>query len=340
MNLFERLYYAGFSLKQRYATGRRKRLPFRVISIGNLTTGGTGKTPATIAIAKEALARGLSPIILTRGYRGKAKGPCFVTKGEAPLLTAEEAGDEPLLMASRLRGVPIVKGPDRYESGTFAIEALGLNQEQGSSGTIFLLDDGFQHFRLYRDLDIVLIDGEHPFGRGRLLPTGRLREPLTSLCRANTMVITKGRNTSGSSGPDTEMIFRTVRKHNPSAKVHSAGHLPVTAGDSKGTGHPVSIIAGEPVFGFCGIASPDSFQRTLTEAGAVISGFRSYPDHHSYKASDIALVAKEAEESKCRWIVTTEKDIIKIGHLDLPENTLIIGIEFCVDSSFFDQILG
>src|SRR3990172_6618152 len=195
MYLFEFLYYLGFSAKKHYSLGRQRRLPYRVISIGNLTTGGTGKTPATMALAEEAKKRGFRPVILTRGYRGKAKGPCFVTKGEGPLLALEDAGDEPFLMAERLSGIPIVKGGNRYEAGMFAVKELFGQSPQLPDGLLFLLDDGFQHRGLYRNKDVVLIDAGNPFGGGRLLPFGGFTEPITAIAHSNVLVLTKTGNT-------------------------------------------------------------------------------------------------------------------------------------------------
>ena len=157
MNFPEYLYYLGLSAKKYIALKNQKRLPLRVISIGNITLGGTGKTPAAIAVAEEAKKRGFRPIILTRGYKGTAQGPCFVTKGEKPLLNAEQAGDEPMLMAERLTGVPIVKGSDRYSAGLFALQYFNPQPSTFNPQFLFILDDGFQHWNLYRDRNILLI---------------------------------------------------------------------------------------------------------------------------------------------------------------------------------------
>ncbi|MBA4372636.1 MAG: tetraacyldisaccharide 4'-kinase [Thermodesulfovibrio sp.] len=338
MNILERIYHAGLSWQQRRNLADRKRLPCRVISIGNITVGGTGKTPATMALAQEALKRSLAPVILTRGYRGTARGPCFVTTGSGPLLSAGEAGDEPYLMARRLSGIPIVKGPDRYKSGIFALDRIRLQDQAAGSETLFLLDDGFQHSRLFRDMDIVLLDAEDPFGGNRLLPFGRLREPLAALERADIIVVTKSGIKMDGRGPAIEKTLNSVREYNTKAGLYIADHLPVSATDRCGREQPLRILAGKKIFGFCGIGSPGSFLKTLKDTGAEVAGFRPFRDHHRYTPADIAGLAKEAGELKCEWIVTTEKDIIKIEHLDLPENILIIRIEFSIDSSFYDRV--
>ena len=160
MGPFSHIYNAILSGRKFIISHLKKpgRLPVRVISIGNLTLGGTGKTPAVIAVAVEAKKKGLQPIILTRGYKGRAKGPCFVSKGEGHVLSFTEAGDEPYMMAEKLKGTPIVLGKNRYRSGLFALENLLSGNKSDQSGIIFILDDGFQHIALHRDIDVLLID--------------------------------------------------------------------------------------------------------------------------------------------------------------------------------------
>lgn len=337
VNFLEHIYQAGFSWQQKRKLANRRHLPCRVISIGNLTVGGTGKTPATMALAQEALRRGQAPIILTRGYRGTAPGPCFVTTGNGPLLSAGEAGDEPYLMAYRLRNVPIVKGPDRYASGVFALDRIWQNTPPGEK-PLFLLDDGFQHFRLCRDMDLVLLDSGDPFGGERLLPLGRLREPLTALERASIIVVTKSGMKMDGRGPELEKTLKRIGRYNAKAPLYIADHLPVSVMAKDGREYPVSLLSGKKILGFCGIGSPGSFAKTLTDTGALVAGLRPFRDHHRYTSSDIQSLVKEAAALNCEWIVTTEKDIIKIEQLDLPENILIIRIEFSIDSSFYDRV--
>jgi tetraacyldisaccharide 4'-kinase len=174
------------------------KLPAKVISIGNLTLGGTGKTPAVISIAQEAKKRGFTPCVLARGYKGKAKETCFISKGEKPLLNSREAGDEAYLMAEILKGMPVVKGKNRYEAGKLALENF-------QSEILFILDDGFQHWRLHRDIDVLLIDATDPFGNEKLFPEGIMREPFSAIRRAHFIVITKA---------DVELIKsgNTIRK--------------------------------------------------------------------------------------------------------------------------------
>lgn len=330
MNISEFLYYLGYSAKKLYSLRNQKQLPCKVISIGNITVGGTGKTPATIAVAEEAKRRGFSPVVLTRGYKGRAKGPCFVTKGNSPLLTVEEAGDEPVLMAERLRGIPVVKGSNRYESGIFAIDGI----PHAPCSMLFILDDGFQHWRLYRDKDIVLIDANNPFGNRMLLPSGRLREPVSSLARADIIVLTKLEKIQ------EHDLIKEIRQYNPKSPIFFAEHTPVSCRLLSGEERPLSWTLDKKLFGFCALSSPESFKETIESIGAKLVGFKTYRDHYRYRHKDMLRIKEEAEKCGADWIVTTEKDIIKIRGLDLPENILIIRIEFSIEKNFYEEIFS
>ncbi len=336
MRLLESLYYLGFSASQRYSLAHQKRLPCRVISIGNITVGGTGKTPAAIAVAEAAQKRGLKPVILTRGYKGRAKGPCFVTDGKEPLLSVRDAGDEPVLMGERLKGVPIIKGSARFDAGMFALRKLQIGEAELKSH-IFILDDGFQHRSLYRDKDIVLLDYENPFADNLLLPLGRLREPVNSLCRADIVVITKtGGNSRKDNGANDEML-KVIRRYSPKSALFFARHTPVSCALHSGEEKPSRWLAEKKVFGFCAIASPDAFRKTLADLGALVCGFRAFSDHYRYMRQDISAIIQAAKQSGAGWIVTTEKDIIKARSLDLPDNIAVVRIIFDAEESFFDR---
>jgi len=344
MNIAEYLYYLGLSAMKFLALKNQKRLPFRVISIGNITLGGTGKTPAAIAVAEEAKKRGFRPVILTRGYKGTAQGPCFVTKGDKPLLTAEQAGDEPLLMAERLTGVPIVKGSDRYEAGMFAIRELSIQHSASELSLsvppkpqppipIFILDDGFQHWKLFRDRDIVLIDSRNPFGNRKLFPAGRLREPLTALNRADVIMITKAEREDAG-------LVAEIRKYNKHAPIFFSVHRVVAVRSGSGEKKPPDRLRGRKVFCFCGLADPESFGNSVAASGAEVAGMKAYRDHHLYCQQDVAEIVKECGSSGASWIITTEKDFVKLRNLDLPENILIIEITFIADRPFFETVFA
>jgi len=331
MGIPEFLYYIGLSAKRAYLLRHQKKLPCKVISIGNITVGGTGKTPATIALAEEAKRRGFSPVILTRGYKGRAKGPCFVSRGEGPLLDVDEAGDEPVLMAERLRGIPIVKGSDRYKAGLFALQHFNAHP-------LFILDDGFQHWKLYRDKDILLIDSLNPFGNGALLPLGKLREPLGAMKRADIVVLTKYEGPDGIQRRAAEGVIAEIKKYHANVPVFLSDHAMVTASLKAGEKISPARMKDRKVFGFCALGNPDSFRNTVAATGAVITGFRTFRDHYTYSGEDMANIRLEAGKSGAEWIATTEKDMIKIRDLDLPENIIIIRIEFSIDEEFYDEV--
>ena len=345
MGPLEFIYYLGYSLKKSRSLRNQERLPHKVISVGNLTVGGTGKTPAVIAIAEEGVKKGFSPCILTRGYKGTAKGPCFISKGEGPLLGVDEAGDEASLMADKLRGVPIVKGKNRYEAGIFAMRNLRSFATDQPSGAgkphlLFILDDGFQHWRLSRDIDILLIDSTNPFGNKKLLPTGRLREPLKEMKRADIIVLTKLRKEAADPYPGHAGLTSEIRRYNPDAPIYRSAHIPVGLRTLSGRDMPLAVLADKPVFAFCGIGSPSSFRETLAGTGAEVRGFMSFMDHHAYDGRDLQRIVGTARECSAGWIVTTEKDIMRLRGLEDVENLVALSIAFRAENSFYDEIFA
>jgi tetraacyldisaccharide 4'-kinase len=341
MTFPEFLYYIGYLIKKHYALKNLKRLPHKVISIGNITLGGTGKTPAGIALAREAIKREINPCILTRGYKGKAKGPCFVSRGEDPLLDEHQAGDEALLMAKKLKDVPIVKGKNRYEAGMFALNSLPLAQRPN----LFILDDGFQHWHLFRDKDIVLIDSVNPFGNRMLFPLGSLRESLVEMRRADIIVITNTLTPPSplrgeGKGGGVDNLISQIRQYNTSAPIFFAQHKPSEF--IKMTGDKLSIewAKDKKFFGFCGIGNPDSFRKTLLSLDIDLKGFKIFKDHHRYSPDDIKKFINQAKISNAQWIVTTEKDIIRLKGFDVVENLVSLAIEFTIDEGFYDAVFG
>lgn len=336
MNPLEYIYFAGYRVKSRGDLKRIRRLPLPVISVGNITTGGTGKTPAVIAIAKESRKRDLNPCILTRGYGGKLKGPLFVSEENY----ARDVGDEPLLIASSLRDVPVIKCPDRYEGGMFALDNLEDKPD------IFILDDGFQHRKLHRDMDVVLVSGTDPFGGERLLPVGRLREPLAGLSRAGAFIITK---TVHGNVDDKGRIEETLREHNQHAPVFTSVHEPsgvrlgvtrhMTAGKRDEGFETLDWLRGRKVYALCAIADPGSFVRSLEQSGAIVAGKSFFRDHHKFSAIDMRTVSNSARSLGVSWILTTEKDIMRLRALkDAPENCASLSIDFRVRHGFYDHI--
>lgn len=300
------------------------RLPAKVISIGNLTLGGTGKTPAVIAVAQEAKARGLQPCILTRGYRGKVKGPCLV---RADKNSVAEYGDEPVLMAAELRDVPVVKCADRYKGGKYALNSLPL-----TPNSVFILDDGFSHWQLHRDADVLLIDATNPFGNERLFPEGILREPFSSLKRADIIIITKANMAPKDS---IDKITSKIREHNPGAPIYNASHKPVGLINSSGEMRELSTLRNKHIYVFSGIANSTYFHATLRASGAVIVDFMNFKDHHSYSQKDLDKIKSAAAGLE---LITTEKDLVKLKELDMPENLSALKIEFSIDKDFYDTL--
>jgi tetraacyldisaccharide 4'-kinase len=309
-------------------------LPARVISVGNLTLGGTGKTPATIAIACEARRRGLNPCILTRGYRGSGKGPCLVTMGNKPLIGPSEAGDEAYLMAEKLKDVAIVKDHDRHRGGIYFLDNLKSRIPNPKSQIIFILDDGFQHWKLKRDIDIVLIDSSSPLKEEHLLPEGRLREPLSALERADIIVLTKIEDAEDRLISDN---IELIRRYNPSSPVYRAYFRPSGLIDIKGNIEDTDRLKGNRVYAFAGIANPSHFRSMLISLGADLTGFRRFMDHHNYTENDLRDIEKDAKGFE---IITTEKDMVKLKNSGRLDNLHALRIEFTIDQDFYDRIFN
>lgn len=308
------------------------KLPAKVICIGNLTLGGTGKTPAVIAVAQEAKKRGHNPCILTRGYKGKARDISFVSRGEGPLLSPADAGDEACLMAHALKGVTIIKGKDRFRAGIAAFDNAQLAIINIQAPTLFILDDGFQHWKLHRDVDVVLIDATNPFGNEKLFPEGIMREPFDALRRAHIIVITKADMAVPGA---VQTITRKIRGYNHDVPVFTASHKPDGLINIKGETDGIDALRGKRIYAFSGIANPSYFQSSLVKCGAHIVEFKKFRDHHMYSQSDIEEIKGEAVGLD---IITTEKDLVKLKELDVPENISALKIKFSINDEFYDTL--
>jgi len=278
-----------------YARGtlRPRRLPARVISVGNLTVGGTGKTPLVLWLAQRLQGAGLRVAILSRGYGRSVRQARIFANG---IPRVEEAGDEPVLLARRLHGVPLGIAADRF--------AVGLQLAARHRPDVFLLDDGFQHLRLARDLDIVLLDASDPFGGGYVLPAGALREPVDALVRAQVVVLTRSRQAADSA-------IEAVRLYNPRVPVFRARTR--LAGVLDATSHkpvPRETLAGVPVLAFCGIGNPAAFWQDVRDWGFRLAGTQAFPDHHRYSADDFRRIARQADRYAAQALLTTEKDVV------------------------------
>ena len=274
---------------------RTRRLNRPVISVGNLAVGGTGKTPMTALIARYLLATGRRVVVLSRGYGGSHKGrPRIVSDGETLFMSAAEAGDEPYLLARDLPGLMVVVGADRYAAGLLA--QLELHPD------CFLLDDGFQHLRLHRDLNVLLLDCRNPFGNGWTLPAGLLREPVSAKGRAELIVMTRC--------GDGEKIPPVAAPGVPHlcAGHHLSGIVPLDGGESR----PLSALYGELVLAFAGVAHPDRFFSGLVEAGVELVGSLALPDHAVYDDRTVAGIRRSFRSTGATCLVTTAKDAVKL----------------------------
>lgn len=313
-----------------YRTGllRSSALPCRVVSVGNMTLGGTGKTPTVIYLAQLFQSRGLKTAVLSRGYRSQIPGPfAVVSDGQSILLGAREAGDEPLLLARALPGTPVIIGPSRAFAGRFAAEQF--------SPDIILLDDGFQHLKLKRDVDIVLIDQGMGFGNGRLIPRGILREPLSALKRADIFIITK--KTGKNQGQATEQLLAS---RNPRAPVFSAGYA--VKGLTALNGAPAAgmkDLRGKRVLALAGIGNPGYFTYLLRTHGIEVTEELLLPDHHRYTPGDAERLASCLHRVDC--IITTSKDACKMegdSFKHLPILVLEVMLEVEDEASFSDAL--
>lgn len=288
-----------------YAAGRRKAeaLPLPVISIGNLAAGGTGKTPLTIALARALGGRGLRVGVLTRGYRGSNEGraPLLVSDGARTLADPAAAGDEAVLLAHSLPGVPVVAGARRAEAGRALLAARASDPPD-----VLLLDDGFQHLALVRDADVVLVDGATPLANGRLLPRGPLREPPAALARADRVMARVGARV-GESAPLPDLSAWT-------AAPVLAARTRVT-GVTDAAGAPADPLDGVSVLGVAGIARPERFAATLADLGARVAGFAPYPDHAPYGPAEVATLRARAARCGAAVVAATAKDAVKLGPL-------------------------
>jgi len=277
-----------------------ERLPVPVVSIGNLTVGGSGKTPLAALVATVLGDLGATPAIVSRGYGRRTRGVRVVADREGVRLGAGDGGDEPRLLAEQLPGVPVVVGESRYEAGRVAVERCGADA--------LVLDDGFQHRTIAKDLEIVTVAGAEPWGNGRLFPRGILREPLSALRRAHVVVVTNP-PTATTRGE----IVQVLHERGSEAQVLAGSYRPETlrAGDG-GAALPPSTLAGRRVVAVAGLASPGGFASTLASLGAEVAELVEFPDPHRYSASDLERVRAAARRTGADRVVTTGKDWVRL----------------------------
>ncbi len=320
LSVLSQLYRAAISLRRKlYQHGvlRHSNLPCKVISIGNITLGGTGKTPLVISVAALLSDKKRRAVVVSRGYGRKDESKILiVSDGQTVLADTVTGGDEPVLIGSKLSGVPVVVGSNRSEAARYAIQRFHPD--------VIILDDGFQHLRLNRDIDIVLVDATDPFGNERLFPAGILREPVAFLQRTHAVVITRA---DASSSVDE---LRARIHQATQARIYTSYQRPVdlidcVTGDLK----PLSALRGTRVLACSGIARPESFPALLRSLGAVIASECIYPDHHQYTKTDLAAVFKNAADERVNMVITTEKDAVRMRALK-PDGIWALRIELAI----------
>ena len=316
-----------------YAVGlfKVRRLPCRVISVGNITVGGTGKTPAVIAIAKHLQQQNVRAAILLRGYkRASREQVTIVADGERVCATLKESGDEAYMLAKHLSGIPIIVGRHRYQAGRVALERFDVD--------VLLLDDGFQHRQLARDVDILTLPvhsaaPEHPFrDREKLLPAGTLREPVTALRRADVILLTH--TDAVDMLRDTKAAFQQFA---PNALILESVHQPIRLYPCRG-GVPqpsfeemaLKVLDGKRILAVCGIGNPDAFVATLRQYSPEHVELMAFPDHHVYTEVDMAAIDTAFQTSRADLIVTTQKDEQKLVDLVADREVVIAVLEIAL----------
>ncbi|MCC6415377.1 MAG: tetraacyldisaccharide 4'-kinase [Opitutaceae bacterium] len=317
-----------------------------VVVVGNLTVGGTGKTPVVEKFARALRERGRKVAILSRGYKSKAPPvwkkwwwaishaaeppPRIVSDGRTVLLDSEQAGDEPYMLARNLPGVIVLVDKNRVKSGAYAIKKFGCDT--------LVLDDGFQYLPLKGRLNLLLVDKTNPFGNGHLLPRGILREPIKHLRRASYVFLTK------SNGERDADLEATIQKYNPGVDVIECAHQPkyLQRFDTVER-QPLSFLKGRRVLAFSGIATPESFEKFLRDLGAIIVARERFLDHYRYGEDDFTELAALAEAERAECLVTTEKDAVRIPHdrtWAKPLYYLRLEIEILRGAADFDEAVG
>ena len=298
------------------------RLPVKVISIGNITTGGTGKTPLVEFMARYLLEKNKKVAVLSRGYGGKN----HLQKNN------DNVNDECLILRENLQNVPVLAGKDRVKNGEIAIRDFDVD--------CLLLDDGFQHLKLKRDLDIVVIDSLNPFGGENLIPRGSLREPLKNLGRADLFIIS---HCNQSNEQAIKSIYTKLNHINSDAPVCESIHRPVhlesiTDGSIQGP----EWLMGKRIYGLSAIGNPESFTYTLKGLGADLIKHRKFHDHHNYNREEIDDVVSEAKTLGADAIVVTQKDIVKIRKMNINESNLLslkIEVQITKGIEFYEEAI-
>ncbi len=304
----------------RRGTFQTTKLDRPVISVGNITTGGTGKTPLVEHVARTIAARGKKVCILTRGYGRKDPHlQVIVSDGYGVLASPTEAGDEPYLLATKLSGLSaVISSADRIAAGREAIKDFGTD--------CFVLDDGFQHLRIARDLNIVTIDATNPWGGGRLLPHGRLRESMDGMSRADCVVLTRCDQVTSVDALREEILRLTSGKPVFESQMRMVRVSPLKNGGE-------TLVAPARVAAFCAVGNPESFFESLRKAGYEIGVTRAFPDHHVYSQDEIDALVGLAKDAGATALITTAKDAVKLKTLPFSIPCYVMEIEIAIDDA-------
>ena len=304
----------------RRGTFQTTKLDRPVISIGNITTGGTGKTPLVEHVARLIASQGKKVCILTRGYGRKDPHlQVIVSDGYGVLASPSEAGDEPYLLATRLKGLAaVISSADRIAAGREAIKDFGTD--------CFVLDDGFQHLRLARDLNLVTIDATNPWGGGRLLPHGRLRESLEGMSRADCVVITRCDQVESLDGLRAEILRLTGGKSIFESQMRMVRVPPLKNGGE-------TLAPSARVAAFCAVGNPASFFESLRGAGYEVAVERAFPDHHVYSQDEIDALIRSAKDAGAEVLVTTAKDAVKLRTMAFSMPCYVEEIEIAIEKA-------
>jgi tetraacyldisaccharide 4'-kinase len=309
-----------------YARGvlKSRTMDIPVVSIGNLTVGGTGKTPAVELAVQTLISLGHRPAIVSRGYGRSSRGVQVVADDATIRLDAEDAGDEPFMLARRLPGVPVLVGSNRHQAARRARDRFGVS--------IVVLDDGFQHRTIRKDLEIVMARAVRPWGNGRLLPAGPLREPLAALRRAHLIVAT-----GAVKSEEAADVAAAAARHAPQTPVLAARYVPTECWESS-TMRPTPLpsLVSRRLVAFAGIARPASFEQSLAAADIRVEEMVAFPDHHSYVRADLQGLANRAKARGADGLVTTEKDWVRLRRLGataLPIYVFGVRLELIADEA-------
>ncbi len=302
---------------------KQKRLSCTVISVGNIVVGGTGKTPAVAAIAKLLQNEGFQVAVLLRGYRRHSSEEItVVSNGEDLLCSREESGDEADMLARQLPNIPIIVGKQRYLTGKAAIDRFKSN--------VLILDDGFQHRQLARDVDILTIDATQPYGTGALLPIGTLREPISALQRADIILLTR------TDAVDTNIakLKAELNRLAPNTPILESKHQPTSLYwlnyTDKHTKMPIENLTNKRLLAVCGIGNPDAFVATLGQYHPEAVELYAFPDHHVYTESDLQKIQYQMQLCGAEWVVTTQKDEQKLASLSTKLPIVVLAIELVI----------